>query len=301
MRRIGGTAHARQSRLVIGPWSHVNWSGMIGEVDFGFAAASAFMNLQTDVTGLTQRWFDYWLKGVDNGITTEPPVRIFVMGANQWRDEAEWPPARAVATPFYLRSAGLLAPDAPGTESPDQYVYDPADPTPTVGGALLMHATFQPGPRDQRALEARSDMLSYTSAPLDTDLEVVGPVSATLWAASDAPDTDFVARLVDVRPDGTAYNITDGIVRARFRDGPSAKLLEPGYPYEYHIDLWSTAYVFKAGNRIRVDIASANFPRWDRNLNTAEPHDVEGMRPAQQTILHDQVHPSRITLPVIPR
>ena len=144
-------------------------------------------------------------------------------------------------------------------------------------------------------------MLSYTSALLEADLEVVGPVSATLWAASDAPDTDFVARLVDVRPDGTAYNITDGIVRARFRDGPSAKLLEPGYPYEYHIDLWSTAYVFKAGNRIRVDIASANFPRWDRNLNTAEPHDVEGMRPAQQSILHDQVHPSRITLPVIPR
>jgi putative CocE/NonD family hydrolase len=300
LREHGGSSAARAARLLIGPWSHVNWSGMVGEVDFGFAAGSAFMNLQTDLTGLTQRWFDYWLKGVDNGVPQDAPVRIFVMGANRWRDEQTWPLPQARATPLYLRAGAALHFEAPGDEAPDQYTYDPRDPTPTLGGALLMHASFIAGARDQRPLEARDDLLSYTSAPLETDLTVVGPVSARLWVASDAPDTDFVARLIDVRPDGFACALTDGILRMRYREGASAAGLEPGRPYEITIDLWSTANMFRAGHRIRVDIASASFPRWDRNLNTADADDVAAMRPARQTILHDAAHPSQIVLPVLP-
>jgi uncharacterized protein len=298
----GSTPEARQSKLVIGPWSHVNYSSTVGDVDFGFAAQLAFMNLQTDMTGLTQRWFDYWLKGIDNGVTQEPPVKIFVMGENAWRDEQEWPLARARATPFYLRSGGTLAAEPPGDEPPDHYIYDPADPTPALGGSLLMHILFGPGAKDQRPIEARPDVLSYTSAPLAQDTEVTGPLLARLWAASDAPDTDFVARLVDVHPDGFAQNLADGIVRARYRNGGAPEPIEPGQPYLYTIDLWATANVFKAGHRIRVDIASASFPRWDRNPNTGAAFGFNTeLRPARQTILHDAAHPSQIVLPIVPR
>jgi putative CocE/NonD family hydrolase len=302
MRAEGATPEARQSRLLIGPWSHVNYDGTVGDVDFGFVAQMALINLQTDLTGLTRRWFDYWLKGIDNGITQEPPVKLFVMGDNVWRDEAEWPLARARATPFYLRAGGALAPDRPGDEPHDQFTYDPADPTPTYGGNLLMHPLFGPGARDQRGTEARADVLSYTSAPLAQDTEVTGPLHARLWAASDAPDTDFVARLVDVHPDGFAQNLADGIIRARYRNGLTPEFLEPDRPYEFTIDLWSTANVFKAGHRIRVDVASANFPRWDRNPNTGAPLGSSAeLRPARQTILHDADHPSHIVLPIVPR
>lgn len=298
----GGSDQARQSKLLIGPWSHVNYGHTIGDADFGFASAAAFINLQTDMTGLTQRWFDYWLKGIDTGVTQEPPVKLFVMGENVWRDEQEWPLVRTRYTPYYLRSGGALTPDLPGAEPPDQYVYDPADPTPTHGGALLMHALFGPGVKDQRPIEAREDVLTFTTLPLAQDVEVTGPVTVELWAASDAPDTDFVARLVDVHPDGFAQNLTDGIVRARYREGDVPQLLEPGLPYLFTIDLWSTANVFKAGHRIRLDIASASFPRWDRNPNTADDFGAAtGARPARQTILHDADHPSHVVLPIIPR
>jgi putative CocE/NonD family hydrolase len=302
LRAEGATPAVRQSKLVIGPWSHVNYSNAVGEVDFGFAAQLALMNLQTDMTGLTQRWFDYWLKGIDNGVAAEPPVKLFVMGDNVWRDEGEWPLARAVATPFYLRAGGGLAPERPGDEPPDSYVYDPADPTPTAGGNLLMHALYTPGAKDQRPAEARPDVLSYATAPLERDTEVTGPLVVKLWAASDAPDTDFVARLVDVHPDGFAQNLADGIIRARYRDGAAPRPIEPGVAYEYTIDLWATANVFKAGHRIQVDIASASFPRWDRNLNTGAPIGQGAeLRPARQTILHDAAHPSHIVLPIVPR
>jgi uncharacterized protein len=302
MRAGGATPAARQSKLLIGPWSHVNYGHVVGDVDFGFTAQLALMNLQTDMTGLTQRWFDYWLKGIDNGVGGEPPIRLFVLGENVWRDEHEWPLARAQATPFYLHGGGMLTTEPPAQEAPDQYTYDPADPTPTFGGSLLMHALYGPGAKDQRPIEARADVLSYSTTPLARDTEVTGPLAVTLWAASDAPDTDFVARLVDVHPGGLAQPLADGIIRARYRNGPPAALLEPGRPYELTIDLWATASVFKAGHCIRVDIASASFPRWDRNPNTGAPFgsDTE-LRPARQSILHDAAHPSHIVLPIVPK
>jgi putative CocE/NonD family hydrolase len=285
----------------MGPWSHVNYSGTIGEIDFGFTSNMGLINLQTDMTGLTQRWFDYWLQGIENGVTQEPPVKLFIMGANVWRDEQEWPLARTQYTLYYLHTAGLLSPTKPQTEAPDSYLYDPANPMPTYGGAALMHPLYGPGVRNQSQLEARSDILSFTSAALTEDTEVTGPVVVKLWASSDALDTDFVARLVDVHPDGFAQNLTDGIIRARYRNGDNAELLEPGQAYEFTIDLWATANLFKVGHRIRLDITSSNFPRWDRNPNSgaAFATDTE-LKVAQQTIFHDANHPSQVILPIVP-
>lgn len=292
---------ASQSRLLIGPWSHSGYSNVVGEIDFGFAASSGLINLQYDFTGLTQRWFDYWLKSNQNGLNQEAPIKLFVMGANIWRDEQEWPLARTQYTPFYLQQNGLLSTEKPGEQAADQYTYDPTNPTPTLGGSILMSNVFQPGPKDQRPLETRSDLLVYTSAPLEADLEVTGPVAVKLWAASDASDTDFVARLVDVHPDGFSQNLTDGIIRARYRNGSQEDFLEPGQAYEFTIDLWATSNLFKKGHCIRLHIASASFPRWDRNPNTGQPLGADSeLRPARQTILHDAEHLSQVILPVIP-
>jgi putative CocE/NonD family hydrolase len=301
LRRGGATQEARQSRLLMGPWSHSQYHHVIGELDFGFGSMMEFINVQTDLTGLTQRWFDYWLMGKDNGITREPPVQIFIMGDNVWRSENEFPLARTEYVKHYLHRDGILSQEWPGDEPPDHYEYDPAHPTPTSGGAILMNGLYNPGVRDQRQIEARGDVLTYTSAPLAHPVEVTGPVTLKLWAASDARDTDFVGRLVDVHPDGFAQNLTDGIIRARYRNSDSPELLEPGKPYELHIDLWSTANVFKAGHRVRLDIASASFPRWDRNPNTGAPFGSDAeLRSARQTVYHDAAHPSHVVLPIIP-
>ena len=292
----------RSSKLLIGPWIHGTVDSVVGEMDFGFIAG-AWINMQFDLTGLTQRWFDYWLKGIENGILQEPPIKIFVMGDNIWRDEHEWPLARAEYKPLYLHAESKLNFEPPAaTEAADRYTYDPADPTPTSGGSLLMHRLFTPGVRDQRNLEQRADLLSFTTGPFDKDMEVTGPVLVKLWAMSDARDTDFVARLIDVHPDGFAQNVCDGIVRARYRNGEQPELIQPGQIYEYTIDLWETSNVFKAGHRLRLDIASASFPRWDRNPNTGEDFGKStAMQAAHQTILHDAAHPSHIILPIIPR
>jgi uncharacterized protein len=302
LRASGSTPEVRQSKVLIGPWTHTHNSYVVGQVDFGFKAQMSWINLQSDVTGLTQRWFDYWLKGIENGVTSEPPVKLFIMGDNVWRDEQEWPLARTRYTPFYLHSGGELSMQPPDSEPADHYTYDPANPAPTTGGAVLLHPQFADGPRDQRPIEQRDDVLVYTSEPLAEDTEVTGPVIVKLWACSDAPDTDFVARIVDVHPDGFAQTITDGIIRARYRNGDAPEMLQPGQAYEFTINLWSTANVFKAGHRIRLDITSSNFPRWDRNPNTGAPFgsDTE-RRPAHQTILHDAEHPSHVILPLIPR
>jgi putative CocE/NonD family hydrolase len=233
------------------------------------------------------------------------------MGINRWRAENEWPLARAVPTPYYLHSGGhantldgdgWLSGEAPADEPADTYVYDPANPTPTRGGALLMHPLFQGGPQDQRPVERRADVLSFTSAPLTAPLEVTGPITVTLFAATDAVDTDFVARLVDVHPDGFARNLNDGIIRGRFRNGVDhEQLLTPGTVYPFAIDLWATSNVFLPGHRIRLDITSSNFPRWDRNLNTGAPlGEGADMMAARQTIVHDREHPSCVTLPIVP-
>ena len=313
MRERGSTPEARQSKLLIGPWSHGSATNPIGEINFGFAASAAFIDLQIDFMSLQLRWFDHWLKGKDTGMLREAPIKLFVVGANVWRDEQEWPLARAVETRYYLHSNGhantlhgdgLLSTERPDNEVSDHYVYDPANPVITRGGALLMSPEYPSGAFDQRPTESREDVLVYTTPVLQQDVEVTGPIMVHLWATSSAPDTDFVARLVDVHPDGYAQNLTDGIIRARYRNftkGEAPSLIEPGKAYEYEIDLWATSNVFKAGHRIRLDVTSSNFPRWDRNPNTGHDFGVDAeLAVAHQAILHDREHVSYVVLPIVP-
>lgn len=309
VRQRGGSQVARQNqRLLMGPWTHGSFLGAVGEVDFGLLASSATI----DLTALHLRWFDHWLRDADNGVDREPPVRIFVMGENVWRNEEEWPLARARYTDFYLHSGGranslggdgTLSAEPPGGEPPDIYLYDPRNPVPTWGGANILPGALAAGPRDQRPVEARHDVLVYTSAPLPEDLEITGPVVVHLWAASSAPDTDFTAKLVDVAPDGWARNLCEGIVRGRYRRGRERpQPASPGAIDEYVIDLGGTSNVFRKGHRIRLEVSSSNFPRFHRNPNSGAPlgQDAE-LRPAVQTIVHDQQHPSYVRLPIIPR
>jgi putative CocE/NonD family hydrolase len=241
-------------------------------------------------------------------VDAQPPVRIFVMGENRWRDEEEWPLKRTQYTPWYLHAGGALSPSAPSDEPADTYVYDPLDPAPTLGGpaslpALLFASSF--GPTDQRRLENRPDVLVYTSARLDQSLEVTGPLAVVLYAATSAPDTDFVAKLTDVSPDGASRILAEGILRASFREGfDRAVPIEPERVLEYAIDLVATSHVFLAGHCIRVDITSSSFPRFDRNPNTGNPIGTDGpgdLRLARQTIFHEPQYPSHILLPIIPR
>lgn len=281
------------AKLLLGPWAHSAYTNPIGERNFGYGAQLAFMDLRVDFLSLQLRWFDHWLKGLDTGMMEEPPVRIFVMGLDRWRDEPAWPLRRAVETAWYLRAGGGLAQEPPGeAEGSDGYAYDPAHPVRTLGGALLMPPEFRPGPLDQRPVEARDDVLVYTSQPLEQDLEVTGPIEVRLWTATSAISTDWIARLCDVFPDGRSINITDGIRRARGEAGVAA---------EHELDLWATSNVFRAGHRIRLQVTSSCFPRWDRNLNTGE-RVGEGtrMEVARQTVFHDAVRASRILLPVVP-
>jgi putative CocE/NonD family hydrolase len=281
------------TKLLIGPWSHGASTNPIGELNFGFGAQSVFIDLRMDFQSLQLRWFDHWLKGIDTGMLAEPPVKIFVMGANRWRDEQEFPLERAVPEDIYLRKGGRLDRRGPdGDEDPDSFDYDPANPAPTRGGALLMTPEFRSGPYDQRAIEGRPDVLVYTGDEFARDVEVTGPVKVVLHACTTAPSTDFVARLCDVYPDGRSINLTDGILRVHGI---------PNEPAEHVIDLWATSNLFRAGHRLRLQITSSCFPRWDRNLNTGEPPGA-GAEPkvARQTILHDGAHPSRVTIPVVP-
>lgn len=288
------------SKLLIGPWSHGAQRNPVGELSFGYGSQAALIDLRIDFQSLQLVWFDRWLKGAENGIMSEPPIQIFVMGANTWRSLEEWPPPGIVPTPLYLHEDGRLSTDAPGEERPDVFEYDPANPVPTRGGALLMTPEFPAGPYDQREIEQRPDVLVFTSDPLEHDLEVTGPISVELWAASSAPDTDFVARLCDVQPDGRSFNLTDGIIRARYRDSASQPSpLEPGRPYCFDIDLWSTSNVFKSGHRIRLDLTSSSFPRWDRNPNTGRPLGTDAeLAVARQRVFHDRERPSHVLLPL---
>jgi len=231
------------------------------------------------------------------------------MGINRWRDENEWPLARTRYTSYYLRGGGKantlhgdgrLSLEAPGDEPADSYRYDPKDPVPTAGGANLLLAPI--GSFDQRKVEERQDVLVYTSESLEKPLEVTGPVTVTLFASSSAPDTDFTAKLVDVDPDGRAWNLCDGIVRARYRESDtSPKPIEPGKVHEYAIDLWVTSNVFLPGHRVRLEVSSSNFPRFDRNPNTGRPFAKDGdFVVAEQKVHHAAACPSRLILPVIP-
>ena len=311
MKKSGANETARGGqKLIIGPWAHgARGSTMAGRHYFGIMADPA----ATDIDGMHLRWFDHWLNDGKNGITEEAPVRIFVMGDDQWRDEQEWPLARAIETKYYLHSGGKanskngdgsLEIDSPQSEPPDVFLYNPADPVPTAGGALCCNPYYAAnGAYDQNEVEERQDVLVYSTSPLERDMEVTGPVTVTLWASTSATDTDFTAKLVDVCENGCARNLTDGIIRARYRDSMSnPTMLEPGRPYCYDIDLWATSNVFKAGHQIRLEISSSNFPRFDRNTNTGNiiAEDTE-LRPALQTIFHDGQQASYVSVAIVPR
>jgi hypothetical protein len=235
------------------------------------------------------------------------------MGENKWRSEDTWPLERARPTSYFLHSSGkantasgdgVLSIAPKQTEAADSYIYDPANPVPTVGGPLCCDSEhLAPGPQDQQPVERRPDVLVYSTPPLDQDLEVTGPVTLDLYASSSAPDTDFTAKLVDVSPDGFARNLTEGILRARYRESTLAAVpIVPNRVYEYKIDLWSTSNVFLKGHKIRVEVSSSNFPRFDRNLNTGKDASTDAtIVKATNTILHDRQHPSALILPVVPR
>jgi hypothetical protein len=335
----------KHQHLVMGPWGHgISQDGKVGDLNFGKASVIDLRDMQT-------KWFDYWLKGQQTDAANWPAFRIFVMGANQWRDEQEWPLKRTQYTPYYfhsngsantLKGDGTLNAEKPSDEPNDQFVYDPNDPVPTAGGCNLIGCPA--GPHDQSEVEKRNDVLVFTSDELKNEVEVTGPVKVILYAASTAQDTDWTAKLVDVHPDGRAFNLCDGILRARLwrgrpglasdvsrpswprgaegvppsdrgrdardtqgqdalatsRDNPT--LITPGEIYRYEIDLWVTSNAFLPGHRIRVEISSSNFPRFDRNPNTGEPFGTDTkLNKATQRVFHDQQHPSHVLLPVVPR
>jgi putative CocE/NonD family hydrolase len=307
IRARGATESARRGqRLLIGVGGHAGSGRKIGDIDFGPEAT-------VDLDELMLRWYDHLLKGLDNGVENERPVRIFVMGVDSWCDKDEWPPERTRATRYYLHSAGhaaslagdgSLGTETPQTESPDTYVYDPADPVPTVGGPLCCDsAHLAPGPRDQRSVENRTDVLVFSTSPFEKNFEVTGPISLELFVSTSAVDTDFTGKLVDVGPDGFAQNLTEGILRARYRNSQGKpELMNPGEVYRLTIDLWATSNVFRAGHRLRLEVSSSNFPRFDRNLNTGQsPESGTRSVKARNTVYHNREHPSALLLPVVPR
>ncbi|MEJ2598856.1 MAG: CocE/NonD family hydrolase [Anaerolineales bacterium] len=301
--RGGGDLTRQNQKLLMGPWGHqVNTQQKLGEVDFGPDAL-------IDLRGEELAWFDYWLKDRRDEPVAKPPVGIFVMGENKWRDEQEWPLARTHWTKYYLHSGGSansrfgdgrLATREPGDEPGDRYHYDPARPVPFITEPTSSQIG---GPDDYAAVERRDDVLVYVTPPLEEDLEITGPVKLTLYAASSARDTDFMAKLVDVQPTGFVQRLCDGMVRARFRNGMERpELIEPDKIYAYQIDLWNTSQVFFKGHRIGLEVSSSAFPKYDRNLNTGEDlGSGTRMLPAKQMIYHDRQRPSVLVLPVIPR
>ncbi len=303
----GTEAAKRGQRLAVTVGGHAGQSstGKVGAVEFG-------NKLPADLDEITLRWYDWLLKGEANGVEKEKPVKIFVMGKNEWRDEDDWPLARAKNTRYFLHSSGAanglggngsLSTVAPADEKPDQYVYDPNDAVPTIGGPLCCGALPTGiGPEDQRPAEARSDVLVYTTPAFAKDTEVTGPVSLDLYVSSSAVDTDFTGMLVDVWPNGFAQNLTSGILRLRYRNSQEKpELANPGETYHIAVDLWSTSNVFLAGHKLRLEVSSSNFPRFDRNLNTGEEQArATRMIKATNVIYHDKAHPSALVVPVVP-
>jgi putative CocE/NonD family hydrolase len=263
------------------------------------------------VRGLQLEWFDQWLKGKDTALLSKPPIKFFVMGANKWREEREWPPEGAQPKSYFLESGGKanslegdggLAESA-GHKSPsDTFEFDPARPVPTRGGSICCNPKVFPwGPFDQRPVEERKDVLVYSTKPLKQPVEIAGPVQVSLWVSTNAKDTDFTAKLVDVFPDGTARNLTDGILRLRYRNSLSkAELAKPGELYRITIDAGVASNVFLKGHRIRLEVSSSNFPRFDRNPNTGGlVADARRLMKANQIVFHDAAHPSALTMMVV--
>ena len=315
--------------LLMGPWTHGGWgSSFSGDVDFGPEAAL------DDYNGYRLRWFDRWLKGIDNGVDREKPVRIFVMGGGDsrkdrngrlrqmgtWRDADDWPLPGTRNTAYYLHADGVLSAEKPQASEPTRYTYDPRDPVPTIGGGIsAANDVMAPGAFDQRGakrfygcqdtlpLSARSDVVVFQTPELEADVEVTGPLTVNLWASSSALDTDFTAKLIDVHPanvdypDGFSQNISDSILRCRYRDSrEEATTMAPGKVYELEIVLYPTSNVFAKGHRIRLDVSSSNFPRFDVNPNTGGPLGRDRrIALAENAVYHDADHPSHIVLPII--
>jgi uncharacterized protein len=317
MRRQEEHGAAGQQRLVVGPWAHLDFPGMFPDQHYGPTASTR----SADVAGMQLCWFDRRLRNMHQD-REEPRVLIFVMGANAWRDEDEWPLPDTRYQRLYLRSQGhantlagdgALSAEAPADEPPDSFCYDPHNPVPTIGGAnfLLIRDSagevegISAGPLDQRPVEQRADVLCYSTPPLEQPLEVIGPITLVLSISSSAPDTDFTGKLVDVYPDGQAEILTDGILRARFRELQSQPaLLEASSIYELQIDIGATANVFGAGHQIRLEVSSSNFPRFDRNSNTGGSiisEAAEAFQTAINQIYHTAAHPSYLILPIIAR
>jgi putative CocE/NonD family hydrolase len=304
MRGEGGSEAARAGqRLLIGPWAHGSAYGLFPDHSFELYSPADGI----DFTGHQLSFFDRHLRGVLAG-GDDSPVRVFVMGENRWRDEDDWPLARARPTTWHLRAEGRLTEEAPADEPPDGYVYDPNDPAPTIGGSTSLPPRLlraNSGPLDQSKLEQRADVLVYTSEPLGQPLELTGPLSAVLYAATDAPDTDFVVKLTEVWPDGRSLILAEGVLRARYREGfDRARPVEPGSVEAYPIDLAATSNLVTGGNRLRVLVTSSSFPRFDRNANSGKAIGTDlpqDLRPARQAIFHDGGRPSHVVLPVVPR
>ena len=312
LRLRGGSAAAREGqRLIVGPWDHLNSTGVYPDRQFGMMANA----LLADLTGAHRRFYDRWLRGDQDALAGTAPVRIFVMGIDQWRDEQDWPLPGTAYTGYHLDSSGransadgdgTLRREAPGAEHADTYLYDPRRPVPTLGGRVMSPAAANAaGPVDQRAAEARPDVLCYSTPVLEHPVEVTGHVSLTLFVSSSAADTDFTGKLVDVFPDGRAIFLTDGILRARYRNSlAEPEPLTPDQVYEVTLDLSVTSNVFLPGHRIRLEVSSSNFPRFDRNTNTGGTVAEDGqadIRVAVNRVLHGPGHPSRLVLPVIDR
>jgi uncharacterized protein len=311
MRQAGGSEAARcGQRLLIGPWSHSNYTGSFPELEFGRDAGVRSI----DLTGIHLRWFDHWLKGIANEADNDSPVTIFVMGINQWRKESDWPLPDTIYRSFFLHSDGQanslngdgeLSVIPQENEPCDTFTYNPLQPVPTVGGQVLLSGGNASGPRDQRSVEERDDVLIYSSAILEQAVEVTGPVMLELFVASSAKDTDFTGKLVDVFPDGRAIILTEGIIRARYhRSLNEPELLNPETIVCLRINLWATSNVFLPGHRIRLEVSSSNFPRYARNTNTGGDIVNEGSEhciPAVNRVFHDADHPSHLLLPIIER
>jgi putative CocE/NonD family hydrolase len=304
----GTDAAKRGQRLVVYVGGHAGGSASrkVGAVDFG-------EKLPIDEDEMILRWYDAILRGQANGVEREKPVKIFVMGKNEWRDEDDWPLSRAKSTRYFLHATGggatglagngTLSTAAPGEEKPDQYVYDPSDATPTIGGPLCCGPLPTGiGPQDQRPAETRADVLVFTTPAFALDTEVTGPVALDLYASSSAVDTDFTGMLVDVWPNGFAQNLTSGILRMRYRNSQEKpELANPGETYHVTVDLWATSNVFLAGHKLRLEVSSSNFPRFDRNLNTGGIQArATRMIKATNVVYHDKAHPSALVVPVVP-
>jgi hypothetical protein len=306
MREKGGSESARNGQYVIcGPWAHgASLLAFVGGLHFGPVARSIAAFVQERHIA----FFDKYLRGKDLDI---PAVRYFVMGRDQWHNADTWPLPQTDWQRVYLHSQGrahamagdgLLSRDEPGSEAADIFVYDPRNPVPTLGGRNLPTGRLVPGPFDQTPIEKRSDVLCYTTPELKEDIEVTGPLTLHLFASTSARDTDFTAKLINVYPNGSAYNVAEGCIRAKYRRSVlRPEPVTPGEIYEYEIDMAATSVLFRRGHRIRLDITSSNFPRIDRNMNTGNPFgvDAEGIA-ALQTVYHQPEYSSYIDLPVIP-